>query len=479
MNPLARAVRVFDGAMKAFPRRIEMLRSLSLRARIALLAAGAVAVAVIFAAAVAFTATRSQLRGGIDESLRRFSFLEGGRAFGRREFLRHQPAIEPAPPEELQVLVQFVTADGAAVTLPGSAPAFPITARDLAVARGEAPAFLHDVTLDGRHMRAITAPASVGPESGAVLVARPLAEVDDALRGLGVVLIFVSLGGAALAAGLGVLVARSALRPVGDLTRAAEHVARTQELDAPIQIDRADELGRLARSFNAMLNALSESRRQQHQLVTDASHELRTPLTSLRTNIEVLSRVEEMDPAQRDRLLADLQTEMGELSNLVAELVDLATTPGGTSEELRDVSLDEVVSEVVERARRRSGQIIEASASPTVVRARPMQLERAVANVLDNACKWNPAGGPIEVRVAEGRFEVRDHGPGIDADDLPYVFDRFYRAPSARALPGSGLGLAIVRQIVEAHGGRVWAENAPDGGAVVGFELPPIEQEDA
>jgi two-component system sensor histidine kinase MprB len=240
-------------------------------------------------------------------------------------------------------------------------------------------------------------------------------------------------------------------------------------------VERNDELGRLAASFNAMLHALSESRDQQQRLVTDASHELRTPLTSLRTNIEVLSRITEMDPDDRSRLLADLNIEMAELTNLVGELVDLATAPGGTDEEQRDVRLDEIALQAVDRARFRSGQHIEVDAEPTVVHARPVQLERAVTNVLHNACKWNPAGdGAIQVSVRRGRYEVRDHGPGIEPDDLPYVFDRFYRAPAARSTPGSGLGLAITKQVVESNGGRVWASAAPDGGAVVGFELPPV-----
>jgi two-component system sensor histidine kinase MprB len=308
-----------------------------------------------------------------------------------------------------------------------------------------------------------------------VQLARPLTEVDSALRGLALVLFVVALGGVGLAAGLGLLVARSALHPVQKLTDAAEHVARTQELSGDIDVVRDDELGRLASSFNAMLHALSESREQQQRLVTDASHELRTPLTSLRTNIEVLSRITAMDPADRARLFADLNAEMTELTNLVGELVDLATAPGGTDEEQRDVRLDEIAMQAVDRARFRSGQHIEIDTEPTVVHARPTQLERAVTNVLHNACKWNPNdNGAIQVVVSRGRYEVRDHGPGIEPDDLPHVFDRFYRAPAARSTPGSGLGLAITKQVVESHGGRVWAEAAPGGGALVGFELPPV-----
>jgi len=458
-------------------------RSLTIRARIALLAAGAVAIAIVASAAVAYGATRAQLRSGIDDSLRTRAELAARGAF----FFRPPGSNFGEEPERTPAffVVQFVTPQGAALRFAGQPIRLPVDRRDVAIAEGGARPFMRDIRVQGVHLRMLTAPVGLhdplqNVDASAVQLARPLVEVDSALRGLALILFFVALGGVGLAAGLGMAVARSALHPVQKLTDAAEHVARTQDLGADIDVDRSDELGRLAASFNAMLHALSESRDQQQRLITDASHELRTPLTSVRTNIEVLSRITEMDPAERTKLLADLNLEMTELTNLVAELVDLATAPGGTDEEKRDVRLDEVAGQAVERARFRSGQHIEIHASPTVVHARPTQLERAVSNVLHNACKWNPIGnGAIEVSVADGRYEVRDHGPGIAPDDLPHVFDRFYRAPAARATPGSGLGLAITKQVVESHGGRVWAGEGPGGGAVVGFELPAIDQADS
>jgi two-component system sensor histidine kinase MprB len=449
----------------------------SLRARIAALAACAVAVAVIVAAGVAFAVARNELRRGVDASLQRFAVERspgiGSRVDNGGAFILRAEARPDLP--ELQLVVQFISADGAKQAPLPQPITLPVEAGDIAVARGEKAAFLRDVTVSGMHFRMVTAPAPIAPfpaTAGAVQVARSLGEVDAALRSLGVVLFFVALGGVGIAAALGLGVARSALRPVGKLTEAAENVAKTQDLDAPIAVERDDEIGRLASSFNSMLKALKQSRHEQQQLVTDASHELRTPLTSIRTNIEVLSRSEgDLDPAERSRILADLNSEMRELSNLVGELVDLATV-GPSDEEMRDVRLDEVAAEVVERARRRTGQRIDFDGSATVVRARPTQLARAASNVVDNACKWNTNGDPVEVRVDGARFEVRDFGPGIDEEDLPYVFDRFYRSPAARSLPGSGLGLAIVKQIVEDHGGHVSASNAPDGGAVVAFELP-------
>jgi two-component system sensor histidine kinase MprB len=280
-------------------------------------------------------------------------------------------------------------------------------------------------------------------------------------------------GGVVAAAGLGFAVARSALAPVGELTRAAERVAATQELDARIPDKRGDELGRLAAAFNEMLSALEASRTQQRRLVADASHELRTPLTSLRTNIELLAKAPGLPGAEREKLLADVTAELAELGHLVAELVDLAGDPNATQEAATDVRLDELAGQVVERARRRTGTDITLDAEAVVVRGRPAALERAIANLVDNACKWSPAA---EVCIRGGMVEVRDRGPGIEPGDRPRVFDRFFRASTARSMPGSGLGLAIVKQAVEAHGGRVWVEENPGGGAVVGFEVPGAER---
>jgi two-component system sensor histidine kinase MprB len=471
--------RALDAAKRWNP--VQAIRSFSLRARIALLAAGAVAVAILASAGVAYAASRGQLRSGIDESLRtRAELAARGAFFFARTPIPEVEETGPGRPPAF-FAVQFVTPQGTALRFSDAPIRLPVSRPDIAVAQGAGRAVMQDITVRGLHMRMLTSPVALhdplqNVDATAVQIARPLVEVDSALRGLALVLFFVGLGGIGLAAGLGMLVARSALQPVQELTDAAEHVARTQDLGAHIDVDRNDELGRLAASFNAMLHALSESRDQQQRLVTDASHELRTPLTSLRTNIEVLSRITEMDPQERTKMLADLNLEMVELTNLVGELVDLATGPSGTDEEQRDVRLDELAVQAVERARFRSGQHIEIDATPTIVHVRPAQIERAVSNVLHNACKWNPMGnGAIQVRVTDGRYEVRDHGPGIETDDLPYVFDRFYRAPAARATPGSGLGLAITKQVIESHGGRVWAERGADGGAVVGFELPTIE----
>jgi two-component system sensor histidine kinase MprB len=258
------------------------------------------------------------------------------------------------------------------------------------------------------------------------------------------------------------------------LSDTVEHVAATQDLSRRIQVRGNDEVARLARRFNEMLAALEVSRRAQRQLVADASHELRTPLTSLRTNLEVLARSDQMPAAERESLLGDLVTQLEELSVLVADLVDLAREEerlaGGpvSDDELEDVRLDALVERAVERARRHAPSLdFVAQLEPVIVQGVPERLDRAVANLLDNAIKWSPPGQSVEVIVADGEVVVRDHGPGIDGADLPFVFDRFYRAPAARGVPGSGLGLAIVRQVAEAHGGAVTAEGADGGGTVL------------
>ncbi len=275
----------------------------------------------------------------------------------------------------------------------------------------------------------------------------------------------------ALAVALGLLVARAALAPVRRLTQAAETVTETGDLSERIDMRGRDELSRLASRFNAMLAALEESTRAQRQLIADASHELRTPLTSLRTNIEVLAQERPLPPGERERLLADVVEQLDEMTTLIAELIELAHGEQHAADE-REVRLDLVTADAVERTRRnRPGVAFATDLEESVVRGVPETLERAVGNLLDNAAKWSPPGGAVEVVVRNGEVAVRDHGPGIDEGDLPYVFDRFYRAPSARGMPGSGLGLAIVRQVAQAHGGSVAAERAEGGGTVMRLRL--------
>ena len=453
---------------------------MSLRTQLALLTAISVAAAVIVVSLVAYFATRNRLMNEVDDSLQSRSLVVAD----ARGLPRHGPEpgsdADPGlvmrdPFGETDLFFQVIDSTGAILRAPDYQEVqIPVSDDAKAVAAGNEGPYIAEANADGIHVRVLTSPGGPGE---AVQIARSLEEIDASLAGLQRVLLVVSGAGIAVAAVFGLLVAQRSLRPVAKLTAAAEHVAKTQELDARIDVRRTDEIGRLARSFNEMLDALQESRRQQHQLVTDASHELRTPLTSLRTNIEVLQRSDGMPEDERRALLRDVTFELEELTKVVAELVELASDKRTDSREFEDVRLDRLAAAVVERAARRSGLSITLDAQPTLVVGSYGLLERAAGNLVDNACKWSPAGGSIEVSVADGAFRVCDHGPGIAAEDAPHVFDRFYRADAARSKPGSGLGLAIVKQIIEAHGGTAWVEAAAGGGTVAAFRLAPVVME--
>jgi two-component system, OmpR family, sensor histidine kinase MprB len=464
------------------------------RRRLTLVSAAAVAVAIVAASAIVYFVVRDQLRGQVDDSLRSLAGaatlnVPGGapiQATGSRGGFtlpvppparaagggRARLMLPPAPLGGPQGLAQVITASGRVVHSLGDAGALPVSEQARAVAAGSSDAFLQDVDVGGDHLRVLTEPMGRGH---AIQVARSLEEVDGTLRTLLLVLGLVSLGGVAAAALLGWAISRTAVAPLAELTETAEHVARTSDLDRRIETSGSrDELARLAASFNAMLAELDRSVTAQRRLVADASHELRTPLTSLRTNIEVLAAENGLAPQDRDRLLGDVTAQLGELGVLVGNLVDLAREeePDADPGELR---LDELVAEAVERAGRNApGRRFRLAAVPCEVRGVADLLERAVANLLDNAAKWSPPDGDIEVTVRDGEVSVRDHGPGIDPADLPHVFERFYRAPSARGMPGSGLGLAIVSQVAEAHGGSVAAGAAAGGGTVVTLHLPAV-----
>jgi two-component system sensor histidine kinase MprB len=365
-------------------------------------------------------------------------------------------------------IAQLITSKGDVVAPASGAPALP--AIGLGAIRGGGKPALSDRQVNGVHLRVLTTQLSGGDF---LLVVRPLTEVDRALRNLLWVLLAVTVGGIGLAAGLGLLVARGTLRPLRRVTATAEHVAATQDLSRRLPEGGRDEVDRLAASFNQMLAALGSSREAQRQLVADASHELRTPLTSVRTNVELLARAPDLPGAERERIVTSVGSQIQELTVLIGDLVDLARPNGIDPEELDDdVPLDVVVADVVAAVRVHApGHAFMLDAQPCTVRASRPRLHRAVRNLLDNAVKWSPPGAPVEVTVADGEVIVRDHGPGITDEDLPHVFDRFYRAPAARRLPGSGLGLAIVRQVAECHGGTVTAERAEGGGARLRLRL--------
>jgi two-component system sensor histidine kinase MprB len=443
---------------------------MSFRLRLTLVSAAAVALAVLLAAPVVYFVVRDGLRDEVDEGLmERAEPIEqfpgaAIRAGRRLRFLAPQSELGGA-----RGFAQIVAADGTTHSAPDETVTLPVDDRVLSVARGENDRFLTDANTAGLHIRMLTTPLAPGY---ALQVARPLTEVDATLARIKTLLILVAAGGIGLAAALGLVVSRAALAPVRELTETSERVTETGDLSQRIETHGQDELGRLAASFNTMLSALEDSTRAQRQLVADASHELRTPLTSLRTNIEVLAGGRRLPTGERKRLLTDVVEQLGEMTELIAELIELARGQQQGPAEPEDVRLDLVAADAVERARRdRPGINFRSDLEETLIYGNPATIERAVANLLDNAAKWSPPGGQVEVAVREGQLTVRDHGPGIDEADLPHVFDRFYRAPSARRLPGSGLGLAIVRQVAEAHGGSVTAERLEDGGTRMTLRL--------
>jgi two-component system sensor histidine kinase MprB len=367
--------------------------------------------------------------------------------------------------------VQLIQSNGPVLRSAAKGALLPVTAATRAVATGKQDAFYSDATVAGRRVRVLTEKA---PSGGVWQVALPLGGVEGTLSHLRLILVLVGLGGIALAAGLGWLVSRGALVPVRRLTGAAERVASTQDLGHRIEVEGDDELARLADNFNSMLAALERSQAAQRRLVSDASHELRTPLTSIGANLDALAIGERLDPAERALVVAAARAQLAELTVLVGDLVDLSKTEV-EEVEVEDVRLDLAAAGAIERARLHAPECrLDLDAEPCLVRAAPAKLDRAIANLLDNAVKWGPPGGPVEVEVGDGRLRVRDHGPGITAEDLPHVFDRFYRAPAARSRPGSGLGLAIVRQFAETHGGSVDAVDEPEGGARLTLRLAPL-----
>jgi two-component system sensor histidine kinase MprB len=470
---------------------------MSLRRRIGAAAGLAVAIAVLAAAAIVYVAVRAQLRDGVDSDLRSLAREVVSREPGHGPGGRGAPDGGRPPPGRLllplpgrtrfggaEAYAQFLTADGLVVRPPAAPAALPVPSRARDVAAGRSPSYAGDMTVGGTHVRVLTQAVP----GGAVQLARPLGEVDRTLRRLLVVLLVVAAAGVGLAVALGTLVARTALAPVARFTRRTETIAADGDMTQRIEVEGDDELARLATSFNSTLDALQRSVEAQRQLVADAGHELRTPLASLRANIQVLEQADQLTDADHAALRADVVRELDELTALVGDVVELARG-SGADEELDDVRVDRIAAALVERFRRRAAGRVEFTldAEPTVVAGMPGRIHRAVANLLDNALKWSPDGARVEVTLREGVLAVRDRGPGFAERDVPHVFERFYRADSARGLPGSGLGLAIVRQAAEAHGGSAEAANAPGGGALLRVSFgawqrvgnPPVVARDA
>ena len=468
---------------------------MSLRTRLTLAGGGAVFLALAVASSVIYFSVRSNLQEQLNASL--IQLAEGvaskwnventlGSAntpFGKGGSpAKPDVHVKPQAPGALfgtdpdgyfQVIPDLTAATNRELpaTAAGKTPAkqgldgfVPVLDVDASVARGIAPPYFRDIRYQGVPMRLYTMALS-SERDGVIRTARPLTATNATITRVRWLLLGLTLGGALAAGLLGRLAAAAVLRPVRALAGAVREVSATRDLDQRIPVTGRDELASLAADFNAMLAALDESQHAQQQLIADASHELRTPLTAHRANIELLAR-SDLPAEQRRRVLDAAVRTMEKLSALVSDLIQAARD--GRSVDAREpLALDEVVAAAVERAEHRAPELrFETRLEPYRIVAAGSRVERAVENVLDNAIKWSPPGGTVDVRLLDGALTVRDHGPGIAEADLPHVFDRFYRTVAARALPGSGLGLAIVKQTVDDHGGSVTVANADGGGAL-------------
>jgi two-component system, OmpR family, sensor histidine kinase MprB len=454
--------------------RVEILDHFSLRSRIGILAALVAGLAVVLVSGAAFLTVRVNLLDSLDANLlqRANAAAQGGLDPGQ---LAQVPTGFFGAAD---VRLALVLADNRAISAQGPASAPPLGGDELDVARGFAAESVRTSELGGVAYRVVAVPAGPGQ---ALVIGQRLAPTQQVVTRLAVALPIVGGIGVVLAAFAGVAVARAGLRPVDRLTDATERIASTGDL-RPIPVDGTDELARLTRSFNDMLGALAASQEQQRRLVADAGHELRTPLTSMRTNLELLAAASRpgappLPQSDRVEILEDVQAQVAELSTLVGDLVELARDDAPTVVH-EPVEFTDVVSRALERARRRAGDVeFVPTLVPWALEGDTTALERAVLNLVDNAAKWSPAGGAVRVQMRpldewSMVLEVADAGPGISDEDLPHVFDRFYRADTSRTMPGSGLGLAIVRQVAIRHGGAVWAGRAPEGGALLVLQLP-------
>jgi two-component system, OmpR family, sensor histidine kinase MprB len=482
---------------------------MSLRLRMALAAGVAVAIAVVAVAVSAYAGTRSQLQSQLDRSLHSLTAeaVSGGRRpessgpgvdgsprnqSGSQRGGGSPPGGVGSPPEGPCVGDEGLGLDRLAGPAFGAAPGIftvfnrcggtfvptgqryriPATVPIERLARDGRGEYITDMTVSGTHIRVLV--TGIG-QLGALAVALPLTDVDHALSSQLTLLIAIAAAGVALAALLGVLVARTALSPITRFTRQTESIAaRPERIEHErLEVVGGDELARLAQTFNRTLDALERSVRAQRRLVADASHELRTPIATIRANLQLMRDEDRLPEEDREALRADVIEELDELTALVGDIVELARG-GRPSAAPGDVRVDAIVAQAVNRVARRAPSLtVRTRLEPTLVRGEGDRIERAVTNLLDNAAKWSPSKGVVEIDLADGTLTVRDHGPGFAEQDLPLVFDRFHRAADARAKPGSGLGLAIVRETAEAHGGFVQAANAPGGGALVRIGFGP------
>ncbi len=441
---------------------------MSLALRVAVLTTVAVAMTLSVVSAVVFVTVRAEFQSSLDDSM----------------ISRARTAVESNYPQRIirgDTAADLAVADVKLAVVTGGTTLRPedrlkapyVDYRELEVAIGQQPQSMRSVRIDGTIYRVVAVDAGKGT---ALVMAQSMESIGTALERLKIILLLASAAGVALAGVAGWGVATNGLRPVRRLTAATERVARTTDL-TPIEVTGRDELARLTTSFNAMLMALDASQQRQRQLVADAGHELRTPLTSLRTNIELIGQAADnaersLTEDQRNEIMGDVRSQLEELTTLVGDLVELARDEP-MSRDPEPLDFADVVNQAVDRVRLRAPEVhFDVSLAPWMVIGEPQLLQRAVTNLLDNAAKWSPADGVIRVSLGRGVLVVSDEGPGINDEDLPHIFDRFYRSSEARTLPGSGLGLSIVKRAAERHGGTVDVASPPGTGTTFTLELP-------
>jgi two-component system, OmpR family, sensor histidine kinase MprB len=443
---------------------------LTLKTRFTLVAAGAVAAVALAITAVAFIAIRTDLQNQVqaEVGVRAAAVVHGARGFHGRIPNDWVPQ-HSSPGFGSLTYTQVITSAGVVWAPPGYAGALTPSEAAINVAATGTNPFYADARVSGTTSMVLTTPLAPGL---AVQVAAPLTDTNLAVARVGATLATLSAIGVVVATLLGWAVARAGLSPVTRLASVAEEVSLTGDPDRRVEVERRDELGRLATTFNAMLSALQRSLDAQRRLVSDASHELRTPLASLRINVDVLAENPDMPAEDRKEVLDRVTDQVAELSRLVASVTDLARgEPPATDRS--PVQFGDIAAEALDAARRDWPKTqFAASLDGGIIEGNADRLRVAIKNLLDNAAKFGPPEGPVEMSLTGGQLVVRDHGPGIAAEDLPFVFDRFYRALSSRSAPGSGLGLAVVREIVSVHEGTITAEPAPGGGTIIRLTVP-------
>lgn len=453
--------------------------------RVSVLASVSVALAVLVVGLSAYLMTRITLYDQLDDQLTSLA-MSMSTPIGAD--IDNLGGLDSAAMRTADATLVLIKADGSTETIPGASRRITTGPEELAIARlGIGTEARTVVDSKGDAMRIVAVPLQTSPlqtSSGsyALVMGRSLSETQAVLRSLWTVLLVAGIVGVAATAIAGYWAAVDATRPIRDLSRAVHRVSATDEL-VPIKVHSHDELGDLARSFNTMLSSLTNSRERQKRLIADASHELRTPLTSMRTNVELLMADQKsgmLPPEAKGEILTDIAAQLGEFSSLIGDLVQLSRedAPPPRPEQF---DLADVVTKAVDRGRRRGpGLTFDVETATHPMLGDPQAIERTVTNLLDNAVKFSPPGGTVTVRMDGDTVTVYDEGPGIADEDLPHIFERFYRSDRARNTPGTGLGLSIVAHTVSSHGGWIKASRAPSGGAMFTVHLPrhdrPVEE---